>query len=115
LSRFLEEAAAVLTSARPTAENLKWADSTGYSAKRGSVSDGGQSVVEVAEAEARAIEEEDIAMNRSMGEHGADLFKEGTRVLTHCNAGALATGGYGTALGVIRSAHARGSVHGIRR
>jgi methylthioribose-1-phosphate isomerase len=110
LSRFLEEAAAVLTSARPTAVNLKWAVDRVLGKARKALSDGGHSVVEVAEAEARAIEEEDIAMNRSMGEHGADLFKEGTRVLTHCNAGALATGGYGTALGVIRSAHAQGKV-----
>jgi methylthioribose-1-phosphate isomerase len=58
--------------------------------------------------EARAIHEEDIAANRRMGEIGAGYIQRGATVLTHCNAGALATGGYGTALGVIRAAYARG-------
>ncbi|MGE5579736.1 MAG: S-methyl-5-thioribose-1-phosphate isomerase [Bacillota bacterium] len=109
--QFLHEAAAVLTSARPTAVNLKWAvDRVMAKTLEALSAAGGASFVDVAETEARAIEEEDIAMNRRMGEHGAALFKEGTRVLTHCNAGALATGGYGTALGVIRSAYAQGKV-----
>jgi len=56
------------------------------------------------EAEAKAIYEEDIAANRMIGELGAKLIGERARVMTHCNAGALATAGYGTALGVIRSA-----------
>jgi methylthioribose-1-phosphate isomerase len=55
-------------------------------------------------AEAKAIHEQDIAANRRMGELGAELISPGKGVLTHCNAGSLATGGYGTALGVIRSA-----------
>jgi methylthioribose-1-phosphate isomerase len=59
-------------------------------------------------AEARAIHAEDVAANLAMGEHGARLLADGARVLTHCNAGALATGGHGTALGVIRSAVAGG-------
>jgi methylthioribose-1-phosphate isomerase len=54
--------------------------------------------------EAHEISREDIANNRKMGEHGAALLRDGTTVLTHCNAGALATAGHGTALGVIRSA-----------
>jgi methylthioribose-1-phosphate isomerase len=57
--------------------------------------------------EAGIILEEDIAANRAMGAHGAALVPQGGRVLTHCNAGALATGGYGTALGVVRAAHAQ--------
>ena len=57
--------------------------------------------------EACAIHEEDIAANRCMGELGAALFDEPGPVLTHCNAGSLATGGYGTALGVIRSGFRR--------
>ena len=61
-------------------------------------------------AEARRIHEEDVAANRAMGDHGAALVPPNARVLTHCNAGALATAGYGTALGVIRSAHARGRI-----
>ena len=60
------------------------------------------------EAEARAIETEDAAVNRRIGEHGAALLKDGMGVLTHCNAGALATGAYGTALAVIRMAVAQG-------
>ena len=61
-------------------------------------------------AEAEAIRAEDIEANRAMGAHGATLVPPGARILTHCNAGALATAGYGTALGVIRAAHERGKV-----
>jgi methylthioribose-1-phosphate isomerase len=62
------------------------------------------------EAEAQAILDEDIAANRAIGTHGAGLVPRGARILTHCNAGALATAGYGTALGVVRAAHAQGRV-----
>ena len=62
-------------------------------------------VREVLRQEALTIHHEDIASNRAMGAHGAALLKSRTTVLTHCNAGALATAGYGTALGVIRAAH----------
>jgi methylthioribose-1-phosphate isomerase len=62
------------------------------------------------EAEAQAILDEDLAANRAMGDHGAALVPAGARILTHCNAGALATAGYGTALGVVRAAHAQGRV-----
>jgi methylthioribose-1-phosphate isomerase len=58
--------------------------------------------------EALLIKEEDIAINRAIGANGVDLVPAGKTVLTHCNAGALATAGYGTALGVIRAAHAAG-------
>jgi methylthioribose-1-phosphate isomerase len=61
-------------------------------------------------AEAQAILDEDVAANRALGEHGAALVPARARILTHCNAGALATAGYGTALGVVRSAHAQGKV-----
>jgi methylthioribose-1-phosphate isomerase len=61
-------------------------------------------------AEAQAIRDEDIAANQAMGRHGAELVPRGARILTHCNAGALATAGYGTALGVVRAAHAEGKV-----
>ncbi len=60
-------------------------------------------------AEARAIGQEDVAANQAMGEHGARLVPERARILTHCNTG-LATAGYGTALGVVRAAHAQGKV-----
>lgn len=58
--------------------------------------------------EARAIETEDIATNEAIGRHGRDLIPDGVTVLTHCNAGELATAGYGTAVGVIRAAHEQG-------
>ena len=63
--------------------------------------------------EARRIHEEDIAANRRIGAHGAALLREQSTVLTHCNAGALATGGYGTALGVIRSAATDGRLRHV--
>ena len=85
----------VLAKSRPTAVNLFWALER---MKRASDSRGGL------EAEARAIYEEDVAANRAIGELGAKLIAERARIMTHCNAGALATAGYGTALGVIRSA-----------
>ncbi len=103
----LKEAAAVLIAARPTAVNLKWAADRVLAKALAVVCDDPKGV---AEAEAHAIELEDVAMNRAMGDHGAALIKPGTRILTHCNAGALATGGYGTALGVIRSAWQQGKV-----
>jgi methylthioribose-1-phosphate isomerase len=65
------------------------------------------------EAEATKILNDDIASCRAMGEFGASLFPARARVLTHCNAGALATAGYGTALGVIRSAHRQGKVERV--
>jgi len=60
--------------------------------------------------EAQAVLEEDVAANRAMGAHGATLVPDRARILTHCNAGALATAGYGTAGGVIRAAHEQGKV-----
>jgi methylthioribose-1-phosphate isomerase len=71
----------------------------------------GQSTEEIAdrlEKEARAIHDEDVANCRAMGGHGAAVVPDGARVLTHCNAGALATAGYGSALGVIRAAVEQG-------
>ena len=55
-------------------------------------------------SEAQAMLQEDISINRQMGAHGQKLIKDGDNILTHCNAGGLATGGYGTAIGVIRAA-----------
>ena len=81
----------VLSKSRPTAVNLFWALERMKRAKD-------------LEAEAKAIFAEDLAANRAMGKLGAELIAAGARVMTHCNAGALATAGYGTALGVIRAA-----------
>lgn len=95
----LAAARAVLAASRPTAVNLRWAlerlDGVAPAAL---------------EAEARAIHAEDLAINRALGDHGADRFAgDGpVTVYTHCNTGALATGGWGTALGVVRSLAARG-------
>ncbi len=98
----------VLAATRPTAVNLFWAIERMqrlYAAVRSSPPDEiRRRLIE----EAQRIREEDIAINRAIGGHGAGLVPEGKTVLTHCNAGALATAGYGTALGVVRAAAAAG-------
>ena len=99
-----------LAATRPTAVNLFWALDRmrrALDALRGSSVD---AVRKQLLTEAQAILDEDVAANRAMGEHGAGLVPERARVLTHCNAGALATAGFGTALGVIRAAHAKGKI-----
>lgn len=95
-----EAARTLLASTRPTAVNLFWALERMKKA--------GDTL-----AEAQAIAAEDERMCQQIGDHGASLFQPDTRVLTHCNAGALATGDYGTALGVIRSAHKDGKVRHV--
>jgi methylthioribose-1-phosphate isomerase len=105
----LAEAKETLDAARPTAVNLSWA--TGRMLRLARATDPGASAQEIAErllAEAHAIRDEDERMCRLIGEHGAALLEGGARVLTHCNAGGLATTGYGTALAPIRTAHERG-------
>ncbi len=93
-----------LAQARPTAVNLFWA----LERMRGEIEKAeGDPSVALLEA-ALAIHAQDVAANRRMGELGADLLEGAAGVLTHCNTGSLATGGYGTALGVIRSAYRRG-------
>lgn len=108
--RDLEEAEKGLASTRPTAVNLFWAldrmRRVAHAERARSVPDFRARLL----AEAQAILEEDLAGNRALGAHGAALVPEGARILTHCNAGALATAGYGTAVGVIRAAHERGRV-----
>jgi methylthioribose-1-phosphate isomerase len=99
LSRIADELAAT----RPTAVNLFWAlDRMKRVAASGR--NLGAALVTRLIDESQAILDEDIAMNRAMGKIGAALIEGGDTILTHCNAGALATGGYGTALGVIRAA-----------
>jgi methylthioribose-1-phosphate isomerase len=93
-----------MAAARPTAVNLTWAVER---MRRVAAEAGHEPVRRIQSrlaAEAKKILVEDIAINRAIGRHGQRLLKDRTRVLTHCNAGALATGGYGTALGVVRSA-----------
>jgi methylthioribose-1-phosphate isomerase len=93
----------ILAKARPTAVNLVWA----LQRMQAKITNNS---VETLLKEAQTIQQEDIDANHRMGELGAALLPENCRVLTHCNAGALATGGYGTALGVIRSAYAAGKI-----
>ena len=97
-----------LGATRPTAVNLFWAIDR-MKTKLSSLSAQAVPAVKAALlAEAQAILEEDIALCKAMGRHGAELIANGQTVLTHCNAGALATAGYGTALGVIRAAWEQG-------
>lgn len=97
-----------LRRSRPTAVNLFWAIERMERLMEALPDEGDPT--ELLLAEAKAIHEEDIAANRTMGDLGAELIASGSKVITHCNAGALATGGYGTALGVIRSAFAAGKL-----
>lgn len=101
----LKDAKAVLAASRPTAVNLFWALER---MERKALSCDGD--VNTLIEEAKAIHAEDIEMNHAMGAFGASVVPNHACILTHCNAGALATGGYGTALGVIRAAHAQGKV-----
>ncbi|MEX2164842.1 MAG: S-methyl-5-thioribose-1-phosphate isomerase [Sulfuricaulis sp.] len=100
----------LLAKARPTAVNLRWA----VEHMRGIINAGitGDPVPRLL-AEAQRIHAEDIAANRRMGEMGAALIEKGSGVLTHCNTGALATGGYGTALGVVRAGFAAGKIKSV--
>jgi methylthioribose-1-phosphate isomerase len=105
----MERAAAVLRASRPTAVNLFWAVDRMLAKVEQVKNVGAQgSRVEALAEEARAIHREDVAANRRMGELGAAFIPDGATVLTHCNAGAIATGGYGTALGVFRAARDAG-------
>jgi methylthioribose-1-phosphate isomerase len=90
----LAEAERVLASSRPTAVNLPWALA--------------RMREEPTPARARALHEEEVDRCRRMAAHAAELFRPGTRALTHCNAGGLATGGYGSAVGALRAAAERG-------
>jgi methylthioribose-1-phosphate isomerase len=95
-----------LQGTRPTAVNLSWALERMKDAFNKCVNDG--DVLELMTEEAISIHVKDIENNRMLSLYGAELIDDGDTILTHCNAGALATGGYGTALGVIRAAHESG-------
>lgn len=99
----LEKAYDIIHSTRPTAVNLFWALDRVMKVARSS-----EKPCEVVVKEALRIYHEDIAMNKKLGYYGAELIEDGDVILTHCNAGALATAGYGTALGVIRAAWEQG-------
>lgn len=101
----LAEKAAYLESSRPTAVNLRWAIEKQMELVNKSSSDVSGIVSELIENGIK-LENEDIEINKKIGDFGAEVVPKGATILTHCNAGALATVGYGTALGVVRSAFA---------
>jgi methylthioribose-1-phosphate isomerase len=107
----LRQAAAELRATRPTAVNLTWALERMLRVAEGAAS--ARDAVAAMESEARRIQEEDIAGNRRIGANGAALLGRGASVLTHCNAGSLATGGYGTSLGVVRAAWEQGRLERV--
>jgi methylthioribose-1-phosphate isomerase len=105
-----EAMCAVMAASRPTAVNLFWAIARMRQCFELHMQAGATaaSIVAALDAEAEAIFAEDLAQNRAIGAFGAELIPDGARILTHCNTGSLATAGWGTALGVIRSAVAAG-------
>jgi methylthioribose-1-phosphate isomerase len=105
----LQPALLALRAARPTAINLAWAVDRMAQFARGLTGDPVPALL----AEAQRIRAEDLAANYQMGAFGAAFIPRGSRIMTHCNAGALATAGYGTALGVIRCAHAAGLIEEV--
>jgi methylthioribose-1-phosphate isomerase len=105
----ISRAASLLASTRPTAVNLRW----GIERVEGVYDPSRPESVEDLIREARAMVEEDEKINRLIGEVGAGLIEGGSRVLTHCNAGALACVAHGTALSIVKVAHERGLVAGV--
>ena len=113
----LYEFSEILKETRPTAINLAWAVDRVISLVKTNVDSMSSmsEVVDLITKEAIIIHEEDVSLNRRMAEAGATLFedKKNIRILTHCNAGALATGGLGTALGVVRKLHENGQLERV--
>ncbi len=95
-----------MASARPTAVNLMWAVEKQKEIIKNSKSDI-KTLIEELKTNGKKMEEDDISINKKIGDYGAQVVPKGATILTHCNAGALATVGYGTALGVVRSAFAK--------
>ena len=95
-----------MASSRPTAVNLMWAVEKQKNIIKNSTS-GINGIVEELKQNGIKLEDEDIAINKKIGDYGAEVVPKGATILTHCNAGGLATVGYGTALGVVRSAFAK--------
>ena len=103
----IAESAEILRKTRPTAVNLFWAINRIVKKTRGTSGDA-KVVAKAIVEEAQRMADEDVEVNRKIGEHGSKLIDDGDVVLTHCNAGSLATVDYGTALGVIRAAWNQG-------
>jgi methylthioribose-1-phosphate isomerase len=104
----LEEAAKVLSAARPTAINLSWGVNRVLRRAHDETLADVEVIRRAALDEAQALADEDVQINRRMGAYGATTIQDGDTILHHCNTGALATVDYGTALGVIRAAHEQG-------
>ena len=102
----LIEKAEYMKTSRPTAVNLMWACEKQIEVIRNSKSDI-NGIIEELKVNGIKLENEDIEINKKIGDYGAEVVPKGATILTHCNAGALATVGYGTALGVVRSAFAK--------
>ena len=113
LAHVVERTCSVLAATRPTAVNLFWALERMRRCWEAHRDADHATVAAALAAEAMAIHDEDVAACQRMGDLGAALLPDQARVLTHCNAGALATAGYGTALGVIRSAARMGKLRGV--
>jgi methylthioribose-1-phosphate isomerase len=107
----LRTAAEELRATRPTAVNLAWALERALRVAEDAADP--QSAIDALEAEARRIHEEDVAACHAIGANGASLLDAETTLLTHCNTGSLATGGYGTALGVVRAAWEQGKLERV--
>ena len=103
---WLIEKAEYMKTSRPTAVNLMWAVEKQIEVIRNSKSDI-KGLIEELKINGIKLENEDIEINKKIGDYGAEVVPKGATILTHCNAGALATVGYGTALGVVRSAFAK--------
>jgi len=112
LIREIEESAKILKETRPTAVNLFWAIDRIVEKAREASGDA-KAVAKVIVDEAQRMADEDVETNRKIGEHGSKLIDDGDVVLTHCNAGSLATVDYGTVLGVIRAAWEQGKKVGV--
>jgi methylthioribose-1-phosphate isomerase len=104
----LDDAAIRMRQARPTAVNLAWAVDRLMQAGGDPALTRVEEIREAVLTEAQRLADEDVAVNKRMGEHGATLIKDGDTILHHCNTGSLATVDWGTALGVVRTAHAQG-------
>jgi methylthioribose-1-phosphate isomerase len=104
----IEKTAQALAATRPTAVNLFWAINRIRAVAETNIDRDIPDIIRLLAEEADRIFNEDVEMNRSIGRYGNELVPRGADILTHCNAGALATAGYGTALGVIRAAHEAG-------
>jgi len=112
-NKYIKKVSQEMIQARPTAVNLKWAVEKMSLLAEKSLNLNPENFIAVLEKAAKEIYEQDIECNKLMGDFGARLLKKNSVVLTHCNAGALATAGYGTALGMIRTGYKNGKIEKV--